>query len=126
MHIDGVTKFGCSLSKRRNIISNTARVIAVSVYNTQGSAYIEADFSNGFYTYASAQWKCTNQFNTGWNNISFDDSNWTQATDHGPNDIGADDEVKKIWTSEVSDNSTVYCRGHIGECVHVRIHRDCI
>lgn len=111
--------FGCGVEKTRNIILKTTRVIAVSVYNTQMSAYIEADFSNGFYTDASIKWKCTHQFQTGWNNITFDDSKWTQAAGYGPNDIGADDKVKKIWTSEVSDNITVYCRGHIGERVHI-------
>eukprot|EP01006_Ploeotia_vitrea_P036981 TRINITY_DN66079_c7_g6_i1.p1 TRINITY_DN66079_c7_g6~~TRINITY_DN66079_c7_g6_i1.p1 ORF type:complete len:1628 (+),score=368.58 TRINITY_DN66079_c7_g6_i1:23-4906(+) len=70
-----------------------------------------------------ASWKCSTRYQKGWNQVGFDDSNWSHATSYGTN--GPLSGVKTplwgrmplqnkyaqwIWTDDNKIHNNVYCR----------------
>lgn len=73
VYINGVKMIDCVRDGGKNIIPKTTRVIAIRASNGGGEAYIEMYVSNGFRT-ANDTWRCTDKFNSGWQNVDYDDS----------------------------------------------------
>lgn len=116
VYADGIKMFNCENSFNYNIIPRATRVVSIVGYNDGGHGDVAAAFSNGFTTFGgSDKWKCTDQEYPGWREVNFDDSGWSQAWDHGPENsrIGP---ARNIWTRDITELAYVYCRGHISEC----------
>ena len=95
------------------VIPGNTRVISVAGVDRGSKFGILGSFSNGLVTDTS--WKCSNNFNPGWNSPDFDDSSWPAAKEvakHGDNPWGNIDGIaptaKWIWTA--GDDDDVYCR----------------
>lgn len=123
MYTNGIRMLNCQNSGSISIIPKATRVVAVSIYNVGDSAYIVADFSNGYQTnyLPSTGWKCTDEFYTGWADVDYDDMEWSQAIDKGPNNMLKEDSVRKISTESVLGMSSIYCRGHMGKAMQYSI-----
>lgn len=112
VYADGDQLFTAYNSKTKNIIPRTTHVVAIWGTNWGNTASIQAAFSNGYRTDPS--WRCTDEYDNDWHSKDYNDSHWDHATDYGLGNIGDGDDVRKIWTANVVNESYIYCRGHIG------------
>ena len=111
----------------------TVRVFTSLLYNIlpllysilQGVAGILASSDDGTFR-TDKSWKCTSRYVENWMSPSFDDRSWPRAAVSGENsdkDIHRNlkdihSSARWIWTRKFKDataDSTVYCRGYIGE-----------
>ena len=100
-----------------NVISNvplSAQILAVSVTNLHGVAGLRGALTNGT-VITDSSWKCTTTLNDGWQDITFDDSNWPAAVVRDYPMAGCDSfpsaALKALWTEPTfSTLKTIYCR----------------
>ncbi|XP_050417390.2 uncharacterized protein LOC126830921 isoform X2 [Patella vulgata] len=85
-------------------IPDDTQLIAIKCRNTGGPAGIKVTLSNGIET--SAEWKCYNKHEQGWNKHRFNDATW-------PNAQVVNQEW--IWTAGNIKDETVYCRKFIAD-----------
>ena len=98
-------------------------VVAVDALDHSPPGGIIASMDNGMVSDGS--WKCTNKYEDGWKERSFDDNHWPSAANIGQNGVDPWGEIKNIspnaewiWTSdhmsETSDpDKHIYCRKNI-------------
>ena len=96
-------------------IDNDVSMLAVDVNNVILCGSFIAQTSTGVVT--DTTWKCTTTYYAGWNEISFDDSNWPNATAHVNNVPGYCSLVLPINSCCSSNNQWIgvadrYYLGH--------------
>jgi len=92
------------------------KAIAVQVIDTDGHGGLIMSIGDGVVTNRFL-WKCTTQYYNDWEAPDFDDTNWPDAKEAGPQ--GADpwgwrprvaSNAKWIWTKNTQKDNQVYCR----------------
>lgn len=106
-----------------NLVSGT-NVVAVKGVDVAGSAALLAEIVRiNAVAGTDASWKVSLSGPDGWQDLDFDDSGWTHATEYGAygvapwntgvDGIPYDTPAKWIWSSDNSGDDTVYFRGTI-------------
>jgi len=106
----------------------TDRLIALKATNMddpQCSGVLASVYDGSLLT--NGAWKCTQLEEVNWANLGFDASSWPNAVQYGSNgnhiqcdqqqffgDISSNSQW--IWTADLDNNLTVYCRGYLREC----------
>jgi hypothetical protein len=113
--------------KLANLFSEVAlnpgqNVIAIRDVSPRGSAGLIADvIINGVRTGStSAAWKVSTTSTDGWNNIGYDDSLWSAATEYGgpgtaplkrsPSGLPSATDARWIWTNRLTADHTAFFR----------------
>lgn len=97
-------------------------VLLIPKASNDGSPWlgsIVASLSNGMVT--DKQWKCTTQYEHGWNMPTFDEYGWIAAIEHETNShsepvipygqkMDIVEGAKFIWTEDQYQDKNIYCR----------------
>jgi hypothetical protein len=103
----------------------TPGVLAIHGKDTGGPAAILASWTHcGVTTKTDLGCKCTSKAQKNWNQLTFDDSQWTAPSDAGINGADPwggkpkiDPQARWIWSGDNFDTNEAYCRcteGHLG------------
>ena len=98
-------------------VSNTLKVIAISVTNVLGYGAFKAALSDGSVV-SDSSWKCSPKFFYDWQLVDFDDSLWSAPTTTGSFGAcyGFPSSARWLWTDQsYSSINTIYCRKYLGK-----------
>jgi hypothetical protein len=119
-------KFGQSIDMvlvRSNTLARSSTLTYISTFQVVAGILASVDDDE---LVTDESWKCTTRFTVSWMSPSFDDNSWPAAAIAGTNSASdihkvladIDPKAKWIWTknnAEPTIDSTVYCRGYLGE-----------